>query len=65
MIVFLPASARGADRRYTVRKNDTLTSIAGRYGVELSAVIKINKSIRPNQIHPGDVIRIPESKKSV
>ncbi len=64
MLVLLPLSALGADKKYTVRKNDTLSAIARRYGVELSAVLKINKSLRPNRIHPGDVIRIPESKKS-
>lgn len=45
---------------YTVRKGDTLWSIAKRYGVSLTALIRANPQIKnPNLIYPGDGVNIP------
>lgn len=50
----------GETRTYTVCKGDTLWGIAGRYGVELTALITANPQIKnPNLIYPGDEVRIP------
>lgn len=50
----------GETRTYTVCKGDTLWEIAGRYGVELTALITANPQIKnPNLIYPGDEVRIP------
>lgn len=54
-----PLSPQAAEKRYVVKKNDTLSTIANRYGVKLSALIKRNSSVRPDRIFPGEVIWIP------
>jgi len=44
----------------TVRPGDTLTAIAARAGISLSALLKANPAIRnPNLIHPGEQIALP------
>ncbi|MET3712699.1 LysM repeat protein [Sphingomonas trueperi] len=47
---------------YTVRHGDTLSSIAARNGVSLSALRAANPQIRnPNLIFPGQTIALPQS----
>lgn len=47
-------------RRYVVQPGDTLSAIARRFGVPLSALLAANPQITdPNQIFPGQVITIP------
>lgn len=46
---------------YTVRKDDTLTSIAREYGVQISDIVEINSIRTPNLIHTGDRLRIRRS----
>ena len=49
---------------YTVRSGDTLSGIAARHGVSLSALTAANPQIRnPNLIHPGQKINIPGGGK--
>ena len=44
---------------YTVVWGDTLWAIAGRYALSLPALIALNPQIKnPNQIYPGDRIRV-------
>lgn len=63
-----PAPAPGtgtAAGSYTVRSGDTLSGIATRHGVSLSALTAANPQIRnPNLIHPGQKINIPGGGKS-
>lgn len=62
-----PAPAPGtgtAAGSYTVRSGDTLSGIAARHGVSLSALTAANPQIRnPNLIHPGQKINIPGGGK--
>ncbi|MEW6080479.1 MAG: SafA/ExsA family spore coat assembly protein [Bacillota bacterium] len=45
---------------YTVRRGDTLFTIAQRFGVSLQAIIRANPQIaNPNLIFPGQVICVP------
>lgn len=44
---------------YTVRKGDTLTSIAAKYGTSWSKLALYNGIANPNLIYIGQVIRIP------
>ncbi|NGO68222.1 GH25 family lysozyme [Streptomyces boncukensis] len=46
---------------YTVRSGDTLSGIAARHGLSLSALLAANPSYKshPNLIHPGDKVKIP------
>lgn len=49
---------------YTVKKGDTLGSIAKKYGVSVNDILAVNPSIKnPNLISVGQVIKIP-SKQS-
>lgn len=53
------------ERTYTVKKGDTLTHIAKKHDVELGEVVKANPQIKdPELIHPGQVVNIPESKRT-
>ena len=62
-----PAPAPGtgtAAGSYSVRSGDTLSGIAARHGVSLSALTAANPQIRnPNLIHPGQKINIPGGGK--
>ena len=50
----------GETANYTVRRGDTLWSIAGRFGVTLTELIAANPQIKnPNLIYPGEKVRIP------
>lgn len=44
---------------YTVKKGDTLSKIAARYGTSVSALVSANGIKNPNVIHVGQVIQIP------
>lgn len=48
----------GGPAIYTVRLGDTVTSIAGRFGMSATAVIELNRLARPNDISPGDELSI-------
>lgn len=43
---------------YTVKRGDTLSSIAQRYGVSVNQIAKINDIANVNLIYPGEKIRI-------
>ncbi len=44
---------------YTVRRGDTLYTIARRYDTTVSALVRENSIANPNLIYPGEVLRIP------
>lgn len=44
---------------YAVRKGDTLSGIAAKYGISLNAIERLNPQIKnPNLIYPGQVIHV-------
>ena len=56
--VFAPAQPETVT--YTVKKGDTLWGIAGKFGVGLQELIRVNPQIRnPNLIYVGDRVVIP------
>lgn len=55
----IPESERIAFQRHTVRKGESLGSIASRYGVSVTALASHNHISNPNKIYPGMVLIIP------
>jgi hypothetical protein len=53
------SSVPTAVRFHTVQKGDTLTAIASKYGVEISAIMALNAISDPNALHPGQVLELP------
>ncbi len=45
-------------RLYTVRRGDTLWSIARRYNTTIANIIRLNRIQNPNLIYPGQIFRI-------
>jgi LysM repeat protein len=50
---------RPALRTHTVKSGDTLTSIAGRYGVKLDALTAVNPGLDPRKMRIGQTINVP------
>ncbi|NCS66743.1 MAG: LysM peptidoglycan-binding domain-containing protein [Betaproteobacteria bacterium] len=44
-------------RVHTIRKGDTLYSLAKHYRVKLAAIVELNGTIK--KLHPGEKIHIP------
>lgn len=49
----------GETIRYTIKKGDTLSQIANRYGTTVAELAGINQIANPNLIYPGQIITIP------
>jgi len=59
------SAANGGGSNYTVRSGDTLSAIASRNGVSLSALLAANPQIKnANLIYPGQTVHIPGASKS-
>lgn len=59
-VVVFSIFARAAETKYTVRRNDTLESVAKAHGVTVTALLHANRALsRPDQIRPGQILRIP------
>ncbi len=43
---------------YTVRRGNTLTSIANRFGVTIQSIVRLNNIRNPNLIFTGERLRI-------
>lgn len=56
----IPGDSDFGMETYTVRAGDTLSQIAGRYGLSVSGLAEENGIIDPNLIYPGEVLRILE-----
>jgi Tfp pilus assembly protein FimV len=51
--------ARGPKNRfYTVQQGDSLTSIAAKSGVRVTALENLNPTADPNSLHPGQRLRL-------
>jgi len=52
------SQASSGGQIYTVRRGDTLASIAYRYGTTVSAIARANGLANPNLLYPGQTLRI-------
>ncbi len=68
--IFIPQGSGGsggsggssAGGTYTVRAGDTMWSIAKKFGISLSELIRLNPQIKdPNMIYPGQRINVPRT----
>ena len=55
----VPPEARLSYQRYTVRRGDTLSSIAQRHGTSLQVIQSTNRISNPNRLSVGTVLLIP------
>jgi LysM repeat protein len=62
--VAVPAVATGAAPIYVVKDGDTLSGIAGRLGVRLSALMTANDLRLTSVIHPGQRLTVPGAAAS-
>ena len=49
---------------YVVKKGDTLSGIASKYGTTYQKLASYNSIPDPNKIYPGQIIRIPNAKEN-
>lgn len=54
-----PASHAAAAASYTVKKGDTLGSIASKNGTNINDLLKANKGLSPSKLHIGQEIALP------
>ena len=52
------ARSKSSSRSYTVKAGETITEIAGRHGVSVESVRKLNK-LRTTKLAPGQVLKLP------
>ena len=60
-----PAPAPASETKYIeykIKKGDTLTAIAKKYGTTIQTLKKINNIKNVNLIYAGDILKIPEKK---
>ena len=55
----------GGPATYVVRPGDTLTAIAGHFGMSAAALIEMNRLARPNDIAPGQELSVDNSHLAV
>jgi membrane-bound lytic murein transglycosylase D len=59
VIAQLPPDERASWQRHEVRKGDTLSELAARYGTSVSAIMSVNEIRDARRIHVGENIVIP------
>ncbi len=55
-VLQIPVKLRSGS--YTVAEGDTLPSIAARFGVSITSLLKANPELRPDEFLPGQSIRV-------
>ena len=43
---------------YTIKRGDTLTAIANRFGISIESIVRLNNIKNPNLIYAGERLRI-------
>lgn len=64
--IIIIGAGNTAPHNYVVKKGDTLSGIAAKYGMTVEEILKLNKQIKdPNLIHTGDEITIYDERMIV
>lgn len=58
-------TTNNATQTYTVKKGDTLSGIASKYGTTYQKLAEINAIANPDKIYPGQVIKINGTSSSI
>ncbi len=53
-----PTAVKVQKKYYTVRSGDTFNRIAGKYGLTLTQLQRLNPGVKANRIQPGQRIRV-------
>ena len=64
LLLFVALTVHGADKVYTVKRNDTLYGIARRYGVTVTQLARENDLKKTDFIYPGQRLTIPPKSKT-
>lgn len=51
-------------QNYVVRRGDTLSKIARRYGTTVNAIVRLNRIENPNLIYIGQILQIPSTSNN-
>ena len=51
--------------KYRVRRNDNLTKIANLFDTEVSELLRLNRIKYPDQINPGQLLKVPSRQNSL
>jgi LysM repeat protein len=67
LVALVPAGVAGAastkcDVTYTVKRGDTLTSVANKYSLDAKSVVQASKLGKPYTIYVGQKLCIPDNK---
>ena len=67
LVALVPAGVAGAastkcDVTYTVKRGDTLTSVANKYALDAKTIVKASKLAKPYTIYLGQKLCIPDNK---
>lgn len=54
-----PASAGETPATYKIKRGDTLSGIAAKFGTTVKVLVKLNKIEDPSKIHVGQVLKLP------
>lgn len=54
-----PATKSAPASTYVVKKGDTLSGIAARFGTTVAKLVQLNNIKNPNLIYPGQVLKLP------
>lgn len=57
-ILTIPVEAPKPPQYYAVRPGDTLYLIGKRYGLSVEEILSKNPVMNPNQIYPGQILRL-------
>ena len=56
-----PKPATGTPATYKIKRGDTLSAIAAKFGTTVKVLVKLNKIDDPSKIRVGQILKLPKS----